>query len=60
MLKIRLTIKDKIVRTIQEGIMKFQTGGTVTMEGKRRVKEGFSDVENMGELTIIRLNVPHF
>ena len=49
-----------MVRTIQEGITKSQRGARVTMEGKRRVKEGFLDVENVGELVIIRLNVLHF
>ncbi|TYK15900.1 gag-pol polyprotein [Cucumis melo var. makuwa] len=46
--------------TIREGLMKIQTEGIVIMDGKKRAKEEFSDVENVGELTIIRLNVPRF
>ena len=60
MLKLQINIEEKMVRTLQEGIMKSQTGGAVTMERKRKEKEGFSDLENMVELVITKLNVPHF
>ena len=57
---ITINIKEKMVKTLQEGIMKYQTGGAVIMERKRREKESSSDVENVGVLVITRLNVPHF
>ncbi|KAA0067191.1 gag-pol polyprotein [Cucumis melo var. makuwa] len=52
-LKIRIIIEEKMVRTLQEGIMKLQTDGTEKMGRKRREKEGLSDVENVGELALI-------
>ena len=42
---------------IPEDLMKSQTGGMVTMDEKMMVKGELSDVENVRELVIIRLNV---
>ena len=49
--------RREMVNAIPEGLMKSLTGGLVTMDEKRMVKEEFSDVENVGELVIIMLNV---
>ena len=52
MVKLRINIEKKMLKTLQEGIMKFETEGVVIMKRKRREKESSSHVGNVGLLVI--------
>ncbi|TYK03067.1 gag-pol polyprotein [Cucumis melo var. makuwa] len=52
-------IEEEMMMALPEEIMKILIKEVMVISRKRKVTEGFSDVENVEELVIIRQNVPY-